>query len=68
MSKSSSSSSGIGFLGILTVMFVGLKLTGFIEWSWWHVLLPSWGPATAVLLIASIIFIVDLIKIWRKNR
>ena len=41
MSKNSSSSSGgIGFTGLLTVLFVGLKLTNYINWSWWWVLSP----------------------------
>lgn len=34
-STSSSSSSGIGFFGLLQVLFVGLKLTGHIAWPWW---------------------------------
>lgn len=42
MSSSSSSSAGIGLPGLLTVLFVGLKLTGFIDWSWWWVLSPIW--------------------------
>jgi len=28
---------------LLTVLFVGLKLTNFIDWSWWYVLLPAYG-------------------------
>ena len=40
MSNSSSSSSGIGFTGLLTVVFITLKLTGVIDWSWWWVLSP----------------------------
>lgn len=28
---------------LLTVLFVGLKLTNFIDWSWWLVLLPAYG-------------------------
>jgi hypothetical protein len=32
--NNSSSSSGIGFTGLLTVLFIGLKLTGHITWSW----------------------------------
>jgi len=46
MSKesSSSSSSGIGFCGLLTVAFVVLKLTHFIGWSWWWVTSPIWIP------------------------
>ena len=36
MSKSNSNSSGgIGFFGMLTILFIGLKLTGHIDWSWW---------------------------------
>lgn len=34
--------SGIGFTGFLTLLFVGLKLTGVIDWSWWWVLSPVW--------------------------
>lgn len=52
MSNSSSSSSGgVGFVGLLTVLFVGLKLTGYIAWSWWWVLSPIWISAIIVLLI-----------------
>lgn len=49
-SSSSSSSAGIGFLGLLTVAFVVLKLTNFIDWSWWLVLAPLWAPWLLVLL------------------
>lgn len=34
----------IGFLGLLTLIFITLKLTGNIAWSWWLVLLPFYGP------------------------
>lgn len=39
---SSNGSSGIGFTGLLTIAFIVLKLTGFIDWSWWRVLSPMW--------------------------
>jgi hypothetical protein len=48
--QSSSSSSGIGFIGLLTLLFVGLKLTGHIAWSWFWVLSPLIFT-TGVLLI-----------------
>lgn len=48
MSSSSSSSGGVGFLGLLTVLFIGLKLTDYIDWSWWWVLSPLWIPAVFV--------------------
>jgi len=37
------SSSGIGVLGLLGIVFVTLKLTGVIGWSWWWVTVPFWG-------------------------
>ena len=42
MANSSSSSSGIGFLGVLTVVFVIAKLWGVVDWSWWWVFAPIW--------------------------
>ena len=42
MSDNSSSSSGIGLPGVLLVVFIVLKLTGTIAWSWWWVLSPLW--------------------------
>lgn len=35
---------GIGFGGLLTILFIGLKLTEHIDWSWWWVLSPIWAP------------------------
>ncbi len=35
MASESSSNGGIGFVGLLTILFIGLKLTGYINWSWW---------------------------------
>jgi len=52
MSKSnSSSSSGVNFFGLLTILFITLKLTNVIDWSWWLVLLPLYGSITAAILI-----------------
>ena len=33
---------GLGFAGLLTILFIGLKLTGLIAWSWLWVLSPLW--------------------------
>jgi len=57
-SSSSSSSGGIGFAGLLTIVFIVLKLLGKITWSWWWVLSPSLislGIALLILLIALLI-------------
>lgn len=50
-SSSSSSSGGIGVLGTLGVLFVALKLTGVIDWSWWWVTAPFWGGLALAVLI-----------------
>lgn len=55
MSKSSSNSSGgIGFFGLLTILFIGLKLTGYIQWSWWWVLSPTLIPIAILLVIVVV--------------
>ena len=53
---SSSSSSGIGFSGLLTIVFIVLKLTGHINWSWVWVLAPLWGGIALVILMVLILF------------
>lgn len=45
------SKSGVSVLGLLGVAFVVLKLCGVINWSWWYVTLPFWGPLALVLAI-----------------
>lgn len=55
-STSSSSSSGLGFAGALTILFIALKLTGVIAWSWWWVLSPLWIGFALWLLIVGIVF------------
>ena len=49
-SNNSSSSSGIGFTGLLFIVFLVLKLTNIIAWSWWWVTAPLWGPFVIVFL------------------
>jgi hypothetical protein len=45
----SASSGGIGVMDALGVLFVGLKLAAVIDWSWWWVTAPFWGPWAFVL-------------------
>lgn len=56
----------IGFLGLLTIVFITLKLTGFITWSWWLVLLPLYGIIAflafmwlSILIVTYVAFIVS---------
>jgi len=57
--NNSSSSGGGGFFGLMFLIFMTLKLTGFIDWSWWWVTAPLWG---GFVLIFIFILIVALIK------
>lgn len=61
MSKETSSSSGIGFTGLLTIVFITLKLCHVINWSWWWVLSPLWISALAILVIFVIALIVAVV-------
>lgn len=51
MENKNSSSSGIGFTGLLTIAFIVLKLCGVISWSWWWVLSPIWISILLILLV-----------------
>ena len=62
---SSSSSSGIGFSGLLTVLFVALKLTGYIDWSWWWVTAPLW-IGFAIVILFLIIAVAATIFLGKK--
>ncbi len=62
---SKSSSSGIGLTGVLFVVFLVLKLTGNIDWSWWWVTSPIWIPvALAFLFLIILMFVVILLMIF----
>ena len=55
--SSSTSSSGIGLLGVLQVVFIVLKLCDVITWSWWWVTSPLWISAILYVLIVVGVFI-----------
>jgi len=55
---------------LLTVLFIGLKLTNYIDWSWWWVLSPLWtslGIGLIVLLIIGIILFLKYLKLKNKK-
>ena len=55
------SSGGIGFAGLLTIVFIVLKLLGKIDWSWWWVLSPIW---ISILLVVATVVIGATILVW----
>ena len=48
----------IGFLGMLTLIFITLKLTNYIAWSWVWVLAPIWGGFLLGLVMFVIIAVI----------
>jgi membrane protein YdbS with pleckstrin-like domain len=56
-----SSSGGIGFVGLLTLMFIGFKLLHVIDWSWWWILSPIWISLSLALIIFLAVIIVLLV-------
>lgn len=48
---------GIGILGALLILFVGLKLTNHIDWSWAWVTAPAWGPLAAVVGFMAVMLV-----------
>lgn len=57
-------SGGLGIAEILTLVFVVLKLTGLINWSWGWVLAPIW---ITLLLIVVLVLVGTAIAYFRKN-
>ena len=58
---------GIGFLGVLALIFITLKLCGTITWSWWWVLAPLWGPfalvGTGIALGGILLGVVTIVSV-----
>ena len=66
---------GIGFVGLLAIVFIALKLTGYITWSWWWVLSPLWLTPVVILTIMAVVVVFaflwavfDSLLESRKNR
>ena len=66
---SSSSSSGVGFVSLLQILFIGLKLGSVIDWSWWWVMAPMWGSAlAAVVFIALFMIFAIIIEVVKSKK
>ena len=53
---------GIGLGGILFVLFLILKLTGYIDWSWWWVTAPLWIPFAIAMIFLVFILAVSVFR------
>lgn len=65
MSKTHTSSGGLGFLSLLTILFIALKLLGKITWSWWWVLSPTLIPLAIGISFA---FVITITIIWSARK
>lgn len=63
--KKSGAGGGIGFLGLLTIVFIVLKLLNVISWSWWWVLSPLWIPVALGIVIWLIACVIAIFLNWR---
>lgn len=51
---------GITFMDALAVLLIGLRLVGVIDWPWWAVLLPVWGP---LALVAALVLVIAVLEV-----
>ena len=62
---------GVGFLGLLALIFIGLKLAevgAVASWSWWWVLSPLWGPLALVVVVALPFYLAQAVrKAWGRR-
>ena len=53
----------VGFVGLLTLLFIGFKLAGIIDWSWVWVLAPIWiSAALFVMIVAGLVILTVIMK------
>lgn len=66
---SEASSSGVGFCGLLTLLFIGLKLTGHITWSWIWVLSPLWlGLLISLGILGLVLGVIGLFGLFSSRK
>ena len=63
-SKKASSNGGIGFVGVLQIVFIVLKICNVISWSWLWVLSPLWISLGLTAIVIIILTLVSLIAKW----
>ena len=64
---SGNASGGIGFGGFLLLLFIGLKLGGVIDWSWWWVMAPLLVPLAIAALVFAALATIAGIAAWRER-
>lgn len=67
-SSSNNGGGGIGLCGATFLVFLVLKLTGHIDWSWWWVTAPLWGSFVILGLFVFVMIMMSLIFEPRRKR
>lgn len=58
MASKSNSGTGLSLSAVLFIVFLVLKLTGNIDWSWWWVTSPLWIPFALGLALVGVVLLV----------
>ena len=61
------SGGGIGFGGLLTIVFIVLKLCNVINWSWMWVFAPLWIPVLLLVVIFALVIIVSIVRTTKRR-
>ena len=67
-SNKSTASGGIGFVGLLQIVFIVLKLCKVITWSWWAVMLPTIVSSGVVMVAILAVLIFAAVQAFREKR
>lgn len=70
MSKSTKVELNTGtlFLEMMFLMFLGLKISGLINWSWWWVFAPVWIPFIFGALVFGVLFLSAVFSMYIKGK
>ena len=60
--KKGRSGGGIGFVGALQLLFIGLKLAGCIDWSWWMVFVPLFVWLGLMVMLFALIGVIAYVE------
>ena len=62
--SSENNGSSIGFLGVLQIIFIVLKLCNVLQWSWWMVFIPAYISAGLTIILIGLAIILNWSYKW----